>query len=1049
MNNYNRRKPSGGTHFLSDHVKLEQPSRHNSRSLSVDSNTSNESANSEDQPWRERDDEERESIDEDMYTTKAYRVEHDYLKIKSKGKSPSKVAKVPMPRGSSSDNYRDVDHSQSKNISSSKTKEVDLSVYLRSKNAKSMKNRHVSRTSQRNRKYIENSMWHHGDSDDVSVEQDSSVLFNKSPSGKSVTSHSQDVMSTPIKNNHEVDDMSAKRPSHFPKDTMSTPTHNAIDKKHPSSKTITTKKRPTSSGIGHIMKNIGVKGMPAHHHHGKTKTVAPSTPRLVRTPSAQTAAATATAATHRLPSPQTQTHSQPVLPLSHSSFPSTLTSPRPTSDASSFTSPRPMSSASSPFIQKFDSNILRTPTPMTPSSSTPTSRASALSPPPPQPPLPPPTISPSGSVSLNLMPQLGEGVTRAIFRALFGADNTLRSGGGPHASGDSVPVAEIVPPPRWDDSDEEDDEEVDEHCLGPELSHCKDIDLVDEKWLTDLIKSRSNSRSSSLDLAYRDRDRESDQSSPHHSEAGTHHKNIRTPHTTPLISPAAFEDALKKNLSTSTTSGASGSTLKGSATSARAAVTAIASLVVCKQSDVSDIVIPSPTSSLQLHHKFSSHEPVSHFLKAVTTDSILQRYITPTLITQLVLQLPHDDDRLSSPRLSVLKALYKNSPSLRTSISHALVVAAHSRFLRCEESRRNARRQGSDVNEASLATHCTHISGFDGKPKSNPFTTTARSGIDAPKKEESPGTLVRDHDSSLVELTLFILITECSPPLTSPPLSPVLSPATSTHKAMADRDGTHCHTLSKIAQPSTLSQGSYEVVVSIVTNVLRCYGSRLGKSAGSVEQPGIIKGIFKIVDILMTNKVDSVNGKVAVNVLLRRIVQRWPQGNHVQEGAYLKLCAHILVHCRPAMTHAAPVTAAPAASLAVTDTGSGTVPRICLSRVLQHTSRSKDTSGSAIQKTLKKLVECMASAHFKVASQAIQIVMQLNILHPHFISNPYPWSRAPLTFAALSSSEEGAADEDPTAVEALVEVLRENRGHWHPQVRHLSEEALDNLLDYL
>lgn len=903
-----------------------------------------------------------------------------------------------------------------------------------------MKNRHVSRNSQRNRKFIENSLWHQRDSEEttsVPVARDSSDLMSKSSS----TDPTDLLTSTPVKNQC-TEDQSIKPSKQYSADTSQcTPTHSAIDKIHPVSKSITTKKRSNTSAIGHIMKNIGVKGAHHHHHHGKA--AAPSTPRLVRTPSAQTSAKT---------TPQSQTPFASPL----GSLPNTLTSTRLT-DNSSFTSPRP-SSSSSPFIQKFDSNILRTPTLVTPSSP----RSSALSPPPP-PQLP--TLSPS--VSQNLMPQLeedpsslGEGVTRAIFRALFGADNTISGGSGSaQMSEDTTVVAEqqrmLVPPPRWDDSDEEEDEDDDEHCLGPELSHCKDIDVVDEKWLTDLIKSRSNSRSSSLDLTHRDRER----SSPLQSESAAH--NVRN--GTPLISPAAFEDALKRNL---TTTACSSNSVSGSGPidSIRIAKMpeAVASPLVSKHISAGDNFVPSPlcstSNSVQLqynHHPQNQHNTsleVFSPLKTVvvTTDSILQRYITPTLITQLVLQLPHDDDRLTSPRLSVLKALYKNSPSLRTIITHSLVVAAHCRFLRCEESRLNARRLGSDVNEASLATHCTNITGFDGKPKCNPFSITPKSGIDAPKREECPGTLVRDHDSSLVELTLFILITECTPPAPSP----TPSPSQMTHKKTENQrmegnsnNNNNCGSLCKTTVPSILSQGSYEVVVSIVTNVMRCYGSRLGKSAGSVEQPGILKGVFKIVDILMTNKVDSTSGKAAVHMLLRRLVQRWPRGNHVQEVAYLKLCAHILVHCRPTMTRTAPSTASDNASVRGKTEETEEAPAICLSHVLRHSSRAKDSTGSAIQKTLKKLVECMASAHFKVASQAIQTVMQLNILHPHFISNPNPWSRAPLTLSAHSFTQGG--EDEPTAVEALVEVLRENRGHWHPQVRHVSEEALDNLLDYL
>ena len=938
------------------------------------------------------DEDDRDTFDEDMYTTKAYRVEHNYEWSKSKGKSPIKSGKTSLqapyfaPRTSSGDSAREEE------AQSTATREVsDLSVYLRSKNSKSMKNRHVTRKSQRSKKQMESSFWHSEENENVPVDIDDLTI--KSPPDKSKSKNTE--LRTPSKSNTVDGSGSRAHLFHSPQESLSTPVRSNMTGKSSAtslSRAAVNKKRMhnnNSSGIGNLMKSIGVKGA---HHHGSASSSSrkvtasprpPTTPRLVRTPSSQTQSS-ASSIQQRSLSPR---------PLQKS--PSTLDK----DNASSFSSPRPISS--SPFIQKFDSNILRTPTIATPVPSTPRKTVTS------------PTLSPS--VSQNLMPQLdddhtnlGTGVTHAIFQALFGqqgGDLASSISESSHVSEDQVIPVHI---PRWDDSDEEEEEE-DEHCLGPDLAHCKDIDVVDEKWLTDLIKSRSNSRSSSLDLTHRDR------TSPLQSDQAG--KGVRI--LTPAISSAAFEQALKKNL---------GSSSEVETVEEDAPLAVLPPHQDETNSNVTTGVNPGHIMThSQVVPAASNHNVVGLSPKAVvTTDSMLQRYITPTLITQMVLQLPHDDERLTSPRLSVLKALFKNCPSLRNIIAHALVVAAHSRFLRCEESRQLARNKGSELNEASLTTDCMHITGFEGKPKESPFSTMQKGS--QVSREENPGTLVRDHDSSLIELTLFILITECSLPPDVPSASPS---AASTHKTGAD-----CDTVSNPITFSALAQGSFEVIVSIVTNVMRCYGSRLGKSAGSVEQPGIIKGVMKIVDILMTNKVDNVRGKAAVTSLLRRLNQRWPKGNHPQEVAYIKLSGHILVHLRPSMSNA---------SLNATPPPQINEDNICLSHVLRLSARSIDTNGSPVQKTLRKLVECMSSFHFKVANQAIQTVMQLNILHPHFISNPYPWSRTPLKFGDKPCQ----VDEEPTAVEALVEVLRNNRSHWHPQVRNLSEDSLDNLLDYL
>ena len=894
--NKGREKPSKNNHILYDHVSLSSVPHDIVRTKSTESDTTDDShdSNSDKKSWRDclfsDSEDEGESIDEDMYTTRAYRddAENDFIKVKSK-KSPTKSGGKSCQNGtpaftqsSSKTDHKDRrrgtggDETSKKNARC-KTKEVDLSVFIRSMNAKALKNRHVTRKSQRNRKIIENSMWHN---DSLSVPQDSGIV-NRTSLASPGSESSQSSHTKPAS-------VQSKLPS-----------QNIYENKSGSVKTISNKKRPNSGGFGSIMKNIGVKGA---QNNSTRPTVSATTPRLVRTPRGKTGGT----------SPQ---FSVPSIPHAYDSkLPSVKVN-------------------TSPFIQKLDTNILRSPSTFNPAFIS--QRSSALSPPPP--PILSPTITKPKINNDDEHTTLEESVTRAIFQALFGADDI---GSGNHRADFPGNERIPIPPPRWDDSDEE-EEENDEHCLGPELLHCKDIDVVDEKWLTDLIKSRSNSRSNSLDLTRKDLDF----SLP--VKPGRDNNHISTHH------------------------------------------------IVSSRDDISPNVSRLLSPPLQGRDKSNSIDLPSPSVAKSESESLLQRYITPTLITKLVLQLPHDDERLSSPRLSVLKALYKNCSSLRPIISHALVVAAHSRYLRCEESRRNARLLGSEVNEASLALESSNISGFDGKPRGNVFSTEHMG-----QKEEYTGTMVRDHDSSVIELTLFIVITECTP----------LSDSTSQSHVRDTRN-------------------HFDVVVSIVTNVMRCYGSRLGKSSGSVEQPGILRGVFKIIDIFMTNKVDSISGKAAADTLLNRLVKLWPRGNHVQEVAYLKLCAHILSQMRP-----------PSPDIKLPSLGSSD----SLSVALRKLTLEKSTVSSTIQLALKRLVSCMSSAHFKVASQAIQTVMQLNILHPHFISNPLPWRRTPQMCQDMLNNHE-----ETNAVEVVVEVLRDNRSHWHPQVRHLSEEALDNLLDFL
>jgi hypothetical protein len=67
---------------------------------------------------------------------------------------------------------------------------------------------------------------------------------------------------------------------------------------------------------------------------------------------------------------------------------------------------------------------------------------------------------------------------------------------------------------------------------------------------------------------------------------------------------------------------------------------------------------------------------ISHFIFASDTslppDALLSEYLKESFLTSLLEQLPFEDDRISSPRVSVLKAVFRNCSALRQFLAHGL-----------------------------------------------------------------------------------------------------------------------------------------------------------------------------------------------------------------------------------------------------------------------------------------------------------------------------------------------------------------------------------------
>jgi hypothetical protein len=375
---------------------------------------------------------------------------------------------------------------------------------------------------------------------------------------------------------------------------------------------------------------------------------------------------------------------------------------------------------------------------------------------------PPPTLDPTTAFfsSAHYSPDV---VSRAIFEALFGNSNKTS------LSSSCMP---------WDEVD--DDDEDGDDIGGDDLYHCKSVEPVDELWFTRLM-STSLLTSQALDYALQT-------SSP---TSFFQHQLSRGP-----FNPSFCHSLLDS---------------------------------------------PSPTGN-----------PIT------TPDDLLSNYINPTFITSLISQLPFEDERFTSPRLSVLKAIYKAVPKFRSLIANSLLSVSNQRFMRCKTSSKLATMYELDVNHTgtkigdmysySLSEHvdpdtaytCFPIDDIPYPPKKTPQGSSCpppprlTQQISHMPQHSSSSSVTpssaptvpppRDHDISIIEMNLFMILT-------------------------SDYDMTlhgDENPLTSLQTPSL-----FRIFLSIVITVLRCYGRRLGKTTEGVEQPNVLKSCLRALEEIL------------------------------------------------------------------------------------------------------------------------------------------------------------------------------------------------------
>jgi hypothetical protein len=458
---------------------------------------------------------------------------------------------------------------------------------------------------------------------------------------------------------------------------------------------------------------------------------------------------------------------------------------------------------------------------------------------------PPPTglhqthlSTPSHQIAPQYTPDV---VSRTIFQALFGASTKS--------------VTSSLP---WD---EEDDEEEGDEIGADDLYHCKSVEPVDEVWFTRLM-STSLLTTQALDYALHN-------SSGSSSTSFFQQQINRGPPFRPLLS-------------------------------------------------YSPSAPPTPPLALfpllQVSLTTSLGNPIS------TPEDLLSNYINPSFITSLITHLPFEDERFTSPRLSVLKAIYKAVPKFRSLIANSLLSVSNQRFMRCKTSSKLAIMYELDVNHTgtkigdmfsySLDQHVDPQSAYSCFPIddiSYPPNKTSRSPspasaaapltpvtrphphltpqISSTQQQNTTNTatpaplLTRDHDISIIEMTLFMIITSdydmnC---LSSSPSSTSIPSLSST--AIASPPAPTC-------LAPALAPCLFRIFLSIVVAVLRCYGRRLGKTTEGVEQPNVLKSCLRALEEI-TNRVE---GEEIEKIIVPTLLHSWPGGgNSVREAAFLKV----------------------------------------------------------------------------------------------------------------------------------------------------------------
>lgn len=449
-------------------------------------------------------------------------------------------------------------------------------------------------------------------------------------------------------------------------------------------------------------------------------------------------------------------------------------------------------------------------------------------------------------------------------------------------------------------------------------------------------------------------------------------------------------------------------------------------------------------------------------------DMMLPWVCSRAFIAHIVQELPYEDERFDSPRVSVLESLYLKFPSTRPIIIYFLSLVSKSRVKRCVNTNDYGVRLELNINEVAsrglldISPRYNDKNGTGGVfQKSNSFAAAhecsnlaaqdshvedaiirgcvaTRSSVGDGSEEKSAITIL-DSDHSVLELMKFIIKYE------------------------------QLNYRYQVELGISEDQPGYrwDLYIEIIVNCLRCYGSRLSRKGEATEQPFQLTNIIKLLQQLLTDaptflrdgynamldasrcdKKAHGDGAHGAYILLAKLLYRsWPNGNYIRELAYLKV-AEMLFAVIPN-----PLVEATLAKMGPAELYSDELKAVVEDKVDGGTAEGLSTNllpnlltrdGSSFFHPLQFLVKCMSkmismisSVHFKIANQAIiSLLHNGDILYRWFIRKDH------------YGDEEVEVNETPL-VGDLVDILRNNRRHWHPNIQIASSTVLDMLLELL
>lgn len=483
---------------------------------------------------------------------------------------------------------------------------------------------------------------------------------------------------------------------------------------------------------------------------------------------------------------------------------------------------------------------------------------------------------------------------------------------------------------------------------------------------------------------------------------------------------------------------------------------------------------------------------------------VLSQYISASFIHAVTKELSFEDERFPSPRVAVLKALYRNSSgssiAIRVLIADALLESSTSRVERCRQTTSFARLLEAETNFVASRGLVGGLTGEGvGYRTQESIQAALAASMDSSGRkwgggEERPGTRVRDSDSSLLELLKYLITVE---------LSEAQAQAQARVLEMQQgRDGGVVVGPSVGAETDAETLRRLDHLHRVVASVLRCYGSGLGvlmAGESSADQPAVLQLLIQCTENLLQTALCitppaptstpgrsigqiicplsepsaalswavSVSTAAASGWLAERflgtLLRLWPSvaggggGGFVQEVAFVKLTECCLKFALPPLSVPVPV------------------PPSTFSSPLPHLSAK-----GVLSKCLAKVLSTLQSAHFKVALQALATIQNPAVLGRFFVDlDPahclatvvqtlsmrcFPIS-LPITSRTGSGSTGGSvvAMDEATfrrivggmqecraeMLASLVHALRSNRNHWHPQVQGSSDALFNGLLDYL